>query len=124
MKLRIAICAAAAALACAVLAAASGLPFVPFLEHAFGSDEESVAEAMSSAQAKMEPKVSTSALHEEGTLTVGIKQDVQLPMSTVDDSGSFQGLDIDLAADIAEQKHERSYSHPSVGTCQLHEKRP
>lgn len=102
MKLRIAICAAVAALACAVLAAASGLPFVPFLEHAFGSDEESVAEAMSSAQAKMEPKVSASALHEEGTLTVGIKQDVQLPMSTVDDSGSFQGLDIDLAADIAE----------------------
>lgn len=102
MKLRIAICAAVAALACAVLAAASGLPFVSSLEHAFGGDEESVAEATSSAQAKMEPKVSASALHEEGTLTVGIKQDVQLPMSTVDDSGSFQGLDIDLAADIAE----------------------
>lgn len=104
MKLRVAICAAVAAAVLATCAIVFGFPSfaVSAASAAAGGGKESVSEAISEAQAKMVPQVSASALHEEGTLVVGIKQDVQLPMSTVDDSGSFQGLDIDLAADIAD----------------------
>lgn len=104
MKLRIAVCAVAAVLACAVLAVVTGFPFAPLdaARSAFGGSEESVSEATAEAQAKMVPQVSAVALHEEGTLVVGIKQDVQLLMSIISDAGTFQGLDIDLASDIAQ----------------------
>ena len=90
------ILAALSLLLCACSATAGGIVTV-----FTGSGHMSVEDAEAAAQERLMPSVSSSALKEEGTLTVGIKQDVQLPMAGTDSSGSLQGLDIDLASDVA-----------------------
>lgn len=90
------ILAALSLLLCACTATADGIVTV-----FTGAGHMSVEDAEAAAQERLVPAVDASALKEEGTLTVGIKQDAQLPMAGTDSSGSMQGLDIDLASDVA-----------------------
>lgn len=84
------------------LAGCSSISWDAVVSFFAGTSHESVAAAEAEAADALKPQVSASALKEAGCLTVGIKTSGQLPMSS-SDSDVYQGLDIDLAACIADR---------------------
>lgn len=63
----------------------------------------SVDEALDQRSATAQAQVSTSALVEGGTLTVGLDTAASAPMCITSQSGAFQGYDVDFASALAEQ---------------------
>lgn len=69
-----------------------------------GDATPGVDEARAAATDALEPKVSASALHEEGFLTVGLAQpSAQAPYCMVDKDGAARGLDVDVASALADE---------------------
>lgn len=58
-------------------------------------------EALSAQRASMTTQVSSPAILEDGTLTVGIEQGSSVPMATLGADGAYQGYDVDIASAVA-----------------------
>lgn len=69
-----------------------------------GQDLPSVAEARAARTAELNPKVSGSALHEQGVLTVGVLgSSTSAPFCIQGSDGTLSGMDVDVACALADE---------------------
>ena len=77
-------------------------------------DTTSVAEAREQRRSEQAPVITNDALHQAGTLTVGIRATEQAPLAVTSSDGTQMGIDVDTAYALADQLGLTSVAFVSV----------
>lgn len=65
-------------------------------------DTPTIDEARAAQAASVTPQLTAPSIISDGVLTVGIESSASTPMTITDNSGKFEGLDIDVASALAD----------------------